>query len=269
MPKRRLKSITELNAIEQLYGSTLTPARIMRMISTFEIITIAFSYLLYMSIPITIVWVLLTALGVYAAIIPRHVQNDYYNKAMNERNKFINLITQGLSTKNANVLNVLTRNIDNLSGEFGNDMRVLTARLLSETEDEQKRKAFKEVSDKYHDDIYFDLFIEQLETAYYETQYNIETFETFKESHNTVLSKMREFQAVKKVHQKQLFVVTGIVWVLLAITAWSVLRSFDRYMLSYAHSIAGYIASTLFFIAMFIVYNKFYRMYYDDEVTSI
>lgn len=264
MAKNKM-TIVQMNAVEELYGYNLTKQKVARFMLSYEVGTLAFTVLLYERWWITLIWMVLVGLYVYKSLLPKQVMANYKRRALTERNRFINMVTQGMATKNANIVAVLRRAKEKVKGEFADDLSILIATLVSEDNYEAKHQAFKNLSDKYKEDIYFVLFLEQIETVYHEDQYHIETFQTFKDSHNRLLMKQKTFIRKKKEVQTSMMSMLGLSFVMLAIMLMS--NGIDKYISIYAHALGGTITSTIYLLVIGFIIHSFYKKYYDDEVT--
>lgn len=268
MAKKVHETITSMNAKEELYGSRLTKARVARVILTYEVGVTAFGYAMYgpTNLWIIVIWMALAAFYIYRKILPMSIDANYSRKAQTERNRFINIVTQGMTTKNANIVAVLRRATDKAEGEFKLDLERLLAILVSSPDQSEKHEAFRNISKKYGNDIYFALFMEQVETVYNESQYHIETFNTFKDSHNTLLLKQKEFIRKKKQAQIQLMSILVLSLVTSVICLYS--NGYQQFLTTYAENKIGILFSTLYLIALALIINGFYQHFYDDTITS-
>ena len=95
-------------------------------------------------------------------------------------------------------------------------------------------------------------------------QRRIETFNTFKESHNTVLTKEKEFIQKKRDVQHNMVVMCSISCFANAVCLMT--PGYDTYLSVYANTIHGAIVSTIYMIALAIIINSFYKRFYDDDV---
>ena len=97
--------------------------------------------------------------------------------------------------------------------------------------------------------------MEQCETVYWETEYHIESFETFKDSHNMVLEKKNLFRANKKSREQHVIVVNISASVGASASSWG-----DSYI--------GNGISLLWVVIVFIIISMFYKNFFDDSVLS-
>lgn len=266
MAKQRA-NLKTMDAKEQLYGFRLTRSRVIRIILGYEIGVFLFAYILYgPNNPWWIVgWMALAALYIYKKMLPRKIEADYQRRAEVQRNRFINIVTQGMTTKHANIVAVLRRASTKADGEFKRDLMALIAVIMSADNYKELHAAFVKLQKKYEYDIYFTLFMEQVETVVHESIYHIETFKTFKNSSNTILMKEKEFIQKKKQVQKNMIVMAGISCFTNAICL--MMPGYQKYLTVYADTMGGIIVSTVYLVAIATIINGFYKRFYDDNVT--
>lgn len=259
-------SIKEMDAMEQLYGSRLTKGRVFRIIAGYEIGVILFTYILYgPNRPWWIFsWMIVAAWYIKAKLLPRKIENDYQRRAENQRNRFINYVTQSMTTTGTNIIEAIRNAANKADGEFKSDLESLIAIMLSAQSFDESHAAFVKIQKKYSSDIYFTLFMEQVETVFHESIYHIETFNTFKDSHNTVLTKEKEFIQKKRDVQHNMITMCGISCFTNAVCLMA--PGYDKYLSVYANTIPGAVVSTIYMIALAIIINGFYKRFYDDDV---
>lgn len=265
--KKKRTSLADMNARETLYGSPLTTSRIIQGVMGFEILTIAFSLALYWYWWLTLILCALIFWWYMKWLLPKQVQQRYVQRGFNERNRFVNIMTQGLTNPNANILSLLRSSIDKLHGEFQEEILELTTVLMASMDRKTQHEAFTRLIQRYPDDFYFGLFMEQVETVVYESQYHIETFQTFKDSHNQIALKTKQFIAKKNEIKHNFIVMHGISFLLIM----SILISggWAKAVRLYDHSPIGWVISTVYLSLLLFMEMYFYKRYYDDSVTTL
>lgn len=141
------ENIVSLNAKEEAYGSRLTKAGVARTIGTYELGVAVFCVALYGPkniIPI-VAWLLVTAFYVYRRILVWGVLANYRRRAEGERNRFINIVTQGMTTEGAQILPVLRNTIGKVNGEFREDLETLLANIVSTSDKSIQHAAFQDL----------------------------------------------------------------------------------------------------------------------------
>lgn len=265
--RKKRYTIKELDAIEELYGSHFTKATLARNFLTYSIATIAFSYVLYASIPIVIIYVILSCLYVYYKIIPNNIRMNYEMKAHAERNRSINIITQSLSSGHTSIKNAISMAIKNSNGEFRKDLKLLYAKILSDTTFEAIHEAFTTLKNKYPDDIYFGLFLEQLEVGLNKSHPDLRTLIIVRKSHNYEYNRIKAFRLAKRQAMHDMVKMLGLTFVVCCTVAY--MFGYQKFLTMYAHNLIGMAISTLFMFVLFMIINKFMNMYQDTAINSI
>lgn len=263
------QNLASLNAQEELYGHKLTVTKILRTILLYEIMVFIYAFVLY-SIKnwmIILIWLVLAAIYIYTSIIPKQIKFNYETRSEAERNRFINIVTQGMTNENADVIKVLNHAIQSLNGEFKLDMQTLMATIMASNTYREQHLAFKKLLTKYHDDYYFCRFMEEVETNVHESKYQLATYQAFKDHHNLIMSKEKEFEAQKKIIQMQMVIMLVALIIVVAISLYS--QGYEKFLQIYGTNIVGEICSTIFMITVFIFVKSFFKHKFDTSVTSI
>lgn len=265
--KKQYKTIQELDAIEELYGGRFTKSKLWRLLSMYSIIPLAFGMLLYRNIFYTGIWVIITCIYVFVKVIPGCVKSEYNMKAHNERNRVINVITQALTSGNPSVKHGIKMAVDNTNGELHHDMNTLYAKLLGDATPEATHKAFLDLRKKYADDIYFGLFLEQLEVGLGKAHPDTRTLIVFRDSHNAEFGNVKKFRARKRDQLKMVVTMLGMSFGTCVLAA--VAFTYSKFVKLYNHSLAGFIITTCFMTVLFMILNHFVNLYQDDSINSI
>lgn len=265
--KKQYKTIRELDAIEELYGGRFTKSKLIRILMMYSLIPLAFGTLLYRNVFYTSIWIIITCIYVFVKVIPGSVKSDYNMKAHNERNRVINVITQSLTSGNPSVKQGIKMAVDSTHGELHDDMNKLYAKLLGDATPEAIHESFLNLREKYKDDIYFGLFLEQLEVGLGKAHPDTRTLTIFRDSHNAEFSTTKKFRMRKR---DQLRMVVTMLCMsfgtcVLAATA----LTYKKFVSLYNHSLAGFIITTGFMIVLFMILNHFVNLYQDDSINSI
>lgn len=271
MAKKTQGTIASMDAKEQLYGRRMTVSRAMRDVLKWEaiygvltltLIGFHFPHFLFV-IPVLI----LVFLWVWRSLLPKKVEQAYQMQSYSERNQFVNLVTQEMSTHTITMQAAIKDAMNNASGEFRDDISNLSAVLAAGSNRKTVHKAFLRIQKKYETDIYFARFMEQCETVYWETEYHIESFETFKDSHNMVLEKKNLFRANKKSREQQMYMMLGLCEVMNVIVV-NISASVGASASSWGDSYIGNGISLLWVVIVFIIISMFYKNFFDDSVLS-
>lgn len=265
--RKKRYTIKELDAIEELYGSHFTKTTLARNFLTYSIAAIAFSYVLYASIPIVLIYITLSCLYVYYNIIPNNVRMNYEMKAHAERNRSINIVTQSLSSGHTSIKNAINMAIKNSNGEFRKDLKLLYAKILSDTTFEATHQAFTNLKKKYPDDIYFGLFLEQLEVGLNKSNPDLRTLMIVRKSHNHEYNRIKVFRSAKRQAMRDMIKMLSLTFVVCCTVAF--MFGYQKFLNMYAHNLVGMAISTLFMFVLFMIIKKFMKMYQDTAINSI
>lgn len=258
-----------LNAREELYGHKLTKSRVLRTILMYELIVFAYAFATY-SIKnwiFILIWLALAAVYIYTYIIPRQIEFNYEARSEAERNRFINIITQGMTSNTADIIKVLKMATDKANGEFKLDMQGLVATIMSANTYKAQHLAFKKVLNKYRNDYYFCRFMEEVETNVHESKYQMATYQAFKDHHNLTMTKEKEFEAKKKLIQQKMILMLVMVLIVACVALYS--NGYKVFITVYATTVPGIICSTLFLMYVFTFAHLFFKRKFDTSVTSL
>lgn len=266
MAKQKFKNnLKTMNAKAELYGNKVTPISALRVIISYEIGIIAFALLLYGTKQFLMVGIIVVigAIFVYRSILPYKVDDVYRERGEAERSQFMHLVTQGMSAKEADILAVMQHAAKVAKGEFYDDIIHVIIRMQQSHQYDVYHPAFKKVTNKYKDDIFFVMFMEQCETTFAEAQYDIRSFRSFQVSHDSMMAAERNFLKSKQQYQTNLFVLFFVEWVVLAMILFS--QGFKSYLTTWITPF-GFVVSTITFICFAFCLRKFYKRYYDNNV---
>lgn len=261
-------NLRTMNAKAELYGSSVTPARVMRMMFGFEVGIAAFTLLMYglTNFGLLAFWLVVGAFLVYKGILPYKVDNFYREHGEAERSQFMRLVTQSMSTNDSAIVTAMYRAAKVAKGEFRDDIVELLVTIKETHDFDTCHAAFQKVQFKYKDDIYFSSFMDQCETTYFESQYHISSFRTFLNSHDVMMGQEKYFSQQKTAKQGSLFLILAVCWLVIAITFLS--QGYKTYQQVWLSPI-GVIASTISFILIALILRRFYKFYFDNNVIEL
>ncbi|EMF0203582.1 hypothetical protein NXK88_002874, partial [Enterococcus hirae] len=165
------KKIKMLSYYKEAYGQKINYKDYIQYIVGPGIFLGIFSLLLWYRVFLTIVMFIIGCIYGYKFIFPKIIYRTYQLNSLNERNKFINNMTQILMDDNKTVLKALQIVLPRLNGEFKEDISRLSSRIQGANNIEVT-KAFNIITDKYQYDPIFFQFCEQLESAIIEEKNN-------------------------------------------------------------------------------------------------
>lgn len=202
----------------------------------------------------------------YHVILPKIVIRNYEMTALQERNNFIRNLTISLTDENKTMLSALKITETRIYGELKLDIQTLIAGMIG-SEQEQIQTRFEELSQKYKEDAVFCQFLEQIETAIYEGNNNVETIKEIQENHDLVLKKTKEFLDIKNSRKSDVKMM--LMYVAIFVGMLSVIFGFKQFFESFARGIAGWVTSAIFILELSRVLNGFINRYFDDSITEV
>jgi len=265
---KKSKSLTfdELNAYKVAYGGAMGAKELTYFVGLPAFLLGLFSFLLLYNGWVTGVCSVIGAIYGWRTLLPRVTIKRYEQEAFNQRNKFLNNITQVLTDDNQTVLMALDKVKIRADGEFREDLKRFHAMLIG-ADDTGVRDAVIWFAEQYEDDVIFVQYLEQLETSMIEGKTNVETLKDIKSYHNDIRKKQALYEAAKQGHlrdMRQLVIITAILIIALAVSF-----GFTTYLRVFARSIFGYISAGLYLTIMTVFFRQFLGYYFDDSVMEI
>lgn len=264
--RRGIMDVQELNAYQVAYGRPLGYRDFLTYIGIPAIAMAGLAFALWYSIIASIICGVVGAFFGAKEIMPKSVKRGYRIKAMQERNRFINNITQIMTDESKTTTKALSIAKTRTKGELKEDIHVLEARIQG-ADRYQIADAFREITTKYEDDVVFSQFFEQLETAIYEGRNNIDTLKQIKSYHNDVLRKTKQYMKIKEGYAMDMKQMMFIICVFIG--AITVSFGFDTFYQGFAKSFVGWICGGAYYILMMMFGKKFFLYYFDDEIMNM
>lgn len=264
--KKKTFNVDELRAYKEAYGGKLGIRDHMFFIGVPAVLFGTMSFLLLYNGWVSGAIAFFCGIYGFRKLMPRAVKKNYETQAFNERNKFLNNITQVLTDDSQTVLMALKKVTPRSQGEFREDIKRFHAKLMG-ADQERLREATLWFADRYEDDIIFIQYIEQLETAMLEGKTNVDTLKDIKTYHNDIRKKQDLYEAGKNGHlsdMKQLVFITAILIIALAVSF-----GFSTYLEAFARHPIGYVTSGLYLLIMWNFFRKFVNYLFDDSVMEI
>ena len=264
--KRKVLNIDELRAYRVAYGRQLGSKDYMLYVGVPAGLFGLLSLLLLYNVWVTLACITIGAIYGWTFFLPKSVKKQYEAESFNQRNKFINNITQVLTDENHTVLMALQKVTPRAAGEFQEDVKRFHAMLIG-ADNRRVREAVNWFSDEYEDDVIFLQYLEQLETACIEGKTNIDTLKDIKTYHNDIRKKQLYYEKRKAGHlrdMKQLLVITCILIIALALSF-----GFNTYLEAFARTTIGYVTSGLYLTILAFFFKQFSNYLFDDSVMEI
>lgn len=258
-------NLQTLNAKAQLYGNKVTPTTVFRTMFSYELIILAYAVLLFgrKNIIMIALMAIIGAVFVYKGILPYKVDDYYREQSENERNQFMQLVTQEMSSPDASIVYVMQRATDAASGEFYDDMMHLMIKIRQTSNVDVVHPAFQAIREKYKEDTFFCMMMDECETTYFEAQYNADTFRSFLDAHTFMIDRERYYEKAKKDWQSNLMML--LVFCFFVECAVMMMGGYTQYQQLWLN-IGGFSVSVFFFIVIAKIIRTFYRRFYDNDV---
>lgn len=264
--KKKVFNVDELKAYRVAYGKQLGAQDYITFVGAPALLLGVISFLLLFNFWVSGAMFLIGAFYGLIFILPMSIKKQYQADGFNQRNKFLNNITQVLTDNNQTVLMALQKVTPRSQGEFRSHLQRFHAMLVG-ADNERIREAVVWFGDIYDDDLIFIQYIEQLETALIEGKTNIDTLKDIKTYHNEISKKQREYEVKKSAHlgdMKKLLIVT-----LVLIVSLSVSFGFGKYLEAYARHPSGYISAGIYMFLNMMFFKKFSVYLFDDSVMEV
>ncbi|MCM3140296.1 MULTISPECIES: hypothetical protein [Bacillus] len=262
----RLFNLEELNAYKIAYGEPIKGKDIYREIFIPFLVAAGLVFSLYYY------W-WLSLLAGFAAVfysfkvgLPRNIKKAYYLDSFEERNRFVNEMTQFLSNENLTVQSALKLYTYRATGEFQKDLLYLEGGLRDAT-NQEKISLFNDLRKKYSMDIPFDMFVEQLLTSMLEGRRSSESMMEITKYHNEVKEMQKKYIRRKDRHEREfrLSAMYGVA-VIVVLTGF---LGWDKFIDAYAHTPFSWVFSTIYLIYMAKLYTRKESQMADDNVMEV
>lgn len=264
--KKNIINVDELNAYKVAYGKPLKTRDYVYYVGMPALVFVGFSFILLYYWWLSLIMGVVGALYGAKVFLPKSVEKVYQSQSFSQRNKFVNNMTQILTDDGKTVTRALATANARADGEFREDITRLQARLVG-ADNSQIKDGFKNLSEKYMDDIIFVQYIEQLETAMLEGLANIDTLKDIKSYHNDMKKKQTEYEVKKQGHLKDMKMLCGVVVVFILAVSFSF--GFSTYVNDFAHHYTGWISCGVYILLMLQFFRKFSIYLFDDSVLEV
>lgn len=264
--QRNRVGVEELMAYREAYGGTIGFGDYFKMVVVPGLgFTLVSTAILYTPL-ISIIFLLMGLAYGWLFLMPKTIQKEYETESFNQRNKFINNMTQIMTDENKTVGQAIGTAKIRAEGEFRDDLTRLEARLIG-ADVPGVQDAIDEIGDKYEHDPIFSQYVEQIETAAIEGNSNIDTLKDIKGYHNQMKAKQEEYELLKKGHLGDMKTMLFTITVFIAALTFSF--GFDTFIDAFAHAWAGRIAGGIYLMISLFFLKQFSGYLFDDSVTSM
>lgn len=270
--KDTLKRKTKKTSREQLllyknaYALKFTK---MKQIQTILVYTAAFSGFIFLLTGykgLAIFAAIFAAIYAIKVVIPYELRSEYETSSLRARNKFVNTITQIMTSPNRTTLEALATTVERLDGELMEDLRGVLVGVGSANAAEIQQ-IFKDFGKKYEKDIIFYQYLDQLITAFVEGRGNLDTLKDLKTYHNDIKKRQENYELQKKKSAREVYIMFGFIAGFVAMLGFAFGR--DQYLLVFAQQPVGWLSNGLFLLMEGSIYRKFYKYFRDNEILEV
>ncbi|MES9677433.1 hypothetical protein, partial [Bacillus safensis] len=262
--KKKLYRLDEIHAMSQAFGRPMKGKAYVKFALIPFLCFGGFSYLLFHYWWVALICGIIGGLYGWFFLLQKQVKNDYEKAALDERNRFLNNITQMLTNDNMTLIKAFSISSSYAEGELRKKLIDLQTVLVDGSETEII-EAFRELRDFYKSDVQFDQYLEQLAIMFVEGRTPIKSLKDTKDHHNQILIKQDKFIQLKKARRRDFN--TMLLYSVGFIGALILSFTLEKFITIYAHSIVGMITSSLYLLIIFGFYHSFNKKYYDDSIT--
>lgn len=262
----RYMNLDELNSYKTAYSKPLDRNDIIKYVILPGLVLSGFSYILLYS------WIVSTVLFIAGALygiktyLPKSIEEAYHAQSYQERNRFINNLTQVMTDKNKTALQALEMVIPRAKGELHQQLIKLNAQIRTGSK-ESIAEGFIELADSHKEDVIFQQYIEQVETAVYEGHSPIGTLQDIKDYHNETVQKLKEFQRGKDSQLSDIKRMMLIVVVIILALNFSF--GYSTYLNAFARTPVGWVTTGIFLTSMSVIFMSFFKAYFDHSITEV
>ena len=264
--KKGIMDVAELNAFQVAYGKPLSYRDYGNYVGLPSLFMGLFSFALCYYWWVGVICAIIGAFYGMKVVMPKCVKRSYELRSLQERNKFINNMTQILTDERKTVTKALSIAKERTKGELREDIQILESRLQG-ADKFQIAEAFMDINEKYARDVVFTQYFEQLETAIYEGRNNADTMKQIKSYHNDVKRKTESFLKIKNGYLQDLKQMLFVVAVFIGAITFSF--GFSTFYEGFAHSPIGWVFGGIYYLIMVSFLKSFFKHYFDDEIMSL
>lgn len=263
------KTIQDLNALSTAYGEAVGKKEYIADVFL-PGLTLAVLGLITLEWWVPILLFIVGAVYGYKKILPQDVQRSYWLASVAERGRYMNVAAQIATNPEKSMLMVLRESTDRLNhdGELYKELTSLTARLnLMDVSPESVRPEFQKLIKKYSDDVNFALFLEQIETGVINGNGQVSTLVEIERYHRETRDVTEAFMKDKDMRKNDLKVSVALAWFIVGLFISTIgVGEYLRLMHTYY---VGMVFNALFILSQLLMFNRFNRFYWDDDVTSV
>lgn len=263
---RRQYTLEEYSALKSAYGGSYKSTDIVLILAKPFFFIAIYTFFLYYYWWLSLAFGVLASLYQYRRIMILNARREFEQSAFNERNKFINNLSQILSNPQTTTIDGLHEVKDRMKGEFRSDLTLLLTQLSGANPSKITGyvDSFKE---KYEKDVIFSQYMDQIATALMDGRANISVLKDIRAFHNHIKTK-RDYFLELKAKRGRNFTMT-VILVLLLTVCLTFGFGYKTFIDGYAHTILGWIGNTLFLAGIFLLFTRHLKRQEDDNVLEV
>jgi len=262
-------SIDELRAFKLAYGRSIQREDYVINIILPAALVGIMTHLLLHYLFLTIIMTILGGVYGYMVLFPANIKRFYDRRSFEQRNKFINTMTQLQMASNVSVFMALNDLIDLTEGDFKEQLIKLTAQLADSSE-ANYHEAFQEFSLHYEKDVIFGQYVDILETIMVEGSENVESLKKTTSFHNDIKNFQKRF--IDNKNRTLRFAKTGHLLIMAAVLACHFKIepiTFENYVTYFSHHPIGWFVYVLYLVGTMMTMTNFMKIYFDDDVLEV
>lgn len=199
-------------------------------------------------------------------LYPKVVERGYRSRQYDEKNRFINGLTQLLTSESRSVYDCLVTTQKRAGGQFGKDLERFTY-ALRDADVDKTVIVFNEFTSRYRDDLIFVQFMDQIRITYTEGRNNLVTIQQLKDWHGQVKTKQFEFLAAKNRvvsnYKRNYILVFGVILFLHTVP-----MPWLMYAATFGNTNVGIVMAVVYVAVNYIIIKRLVDTYFDDNVLS-
>lgn len=199
-------------------------------------------------------------------LYPSVIERGYRYRQYDEKNRFVNGLTQLLTSDSRSVYDCLVTTQNRAGGQFGKDLERFTY-ALRDADVDKTVIVFNEFTARYRDDLIFVQFMDQIRITYTEGRNNLVTIQQLKDWHGQVKTKQAEFLSRKNDVVLMFKVYYGLSLGLILFLH-TVPMPWQMYAATFGGTFVGIGVAILYVLTNYPVIKKLTDTYFDDNVLS-
>lgn len=199
-------------------------------------------------------------------LYPLVTERGYRARQYDEKNRFINALTQLLTAESMSVYTCISRTQTRAGGQFGMDLQTFVFKLRDASEQERVL-IFNEFCERYRDDLIFVQYMDQIRVTLTEGRKNLATIQQLKDWHGQVKSKQSAFMKKKNDVVRQFKMYIGLTSGLILMVHFMPM-TWNEYVHNFSMAWVGVIVTGIYMIITWLIVNRLTNVYFDDNVLS-